>query len=74
MVTICLTDHLYLLGVLIVPVGHVVDVQSVVLQVEPRVRPTAPQLYRKYFNQKVEINFSRQLTMMVSMVRKEDFH
>ena len=54
MVTICLIDHLYLLGVVIVPVGHIVDVQPVVLQVQPGVRPTAPHLLRKfcqkYFN------------------------
>ena len=49
MITICLVEHLYLLGVVIVPVGHVVHVQPVVLQVQPGVRPPAPYLYRKYF-------------------------
>ena len=74
MVTICLVEHLYLLCVVIVPVGNIVDVQPVVLQVEPGVRPTAPHLHRKYFNPKVEINISRELTRLVSMLRKEDFN
>ena len=74
MVTICLVEDLYLLGVVIVPVGHVVHVQPVVLQVQPGVRPPAPHLHGKYFNPKVSINFSTELTRMVSMVLREDFN
>ena len=48
MIPICLVEDLYLLGVVIVPVGNVVDVQPVVLQVQTGIRPTAPNLCRKY--------------------------
>ena len=44
MVTICLVHHLDLLGVIIVPVGHIVNVELVVLEVEPGVWPTSPDL------------------------------
>ena len=44
MVTFCLIHHLDLLGVIIVPVGHIIDVELVVLEVEPGVWPTSPDL------------------------------
>ena len=40
-------DELDLLGVVVVPVGHVVHVQLVVLQVQPRVGTPSPNLVKK---------------------------
>ena len=47
MVTVSLVDHLYLRGVIIVPVSHVVNVQLIVLQVQPRVGTPSPNLVIK---------------------------
>ena len=73
MVTICLVDHLYLLGVVIVPVGHIVDVQPVVLQVQPGVRPTTPYLLRK-FCQKYFILNNKSATEFFNRTDKDSFH
>ena len=44
MVTVSLVDHLYLRGVVIVPVSHVVNVQLIVLQVESAIWPPSSHL------------------------------